>query len=195
MPSQILLGQGAQLGRNGGNIIVFGKEAVFDDTQYSGSGGIVIGQNASAGRTDQISIGTLAGSTLNNNGNPAGISTINIGTRSGRNQFGSVNRASYTVAIGYYSAESDQRENAIAIGKNAGELTQGANSIAIGAGAGQTNQGAQSIILNATGANLNGGANSFYVKPIRKVTSATLPAGFSMMAYNTSTGEIIYWGP
>jgi fructose-1-phosphate kinase PfkB-like protein len=76
--------------------------------------------------------------------------------------------------------------------------------VAIGFSAGRTSQGNNSIILNATGANLNQTtANTFTVKPVRAVTSVTfaaptsgsIPAGFSPMYYNPTTGEIIVVTP
>jgi hypothetical protein len=48
--------------------------------------------------------------------------------------------------------------------------------------------------MNATGAALNQTtANTFTVKPVRNGGSSGLPAGFYQMAYNPTTGEIVYY--
>jgi hypothetical protein len=92
----------------------------------------------------------------------------------------------------------------VALGYNAGLTSQGQSAVAIGYNAGITSQATNSIILNATGANLNQTtANTFTVKPVRAVTSVTfaaptagsIPAGFSPMYYNPTTGEIIVVTP
>ena len=92
----------------------------------------------------------------------------------------------------------------MALGRDAGNTSQGQYAVAIGASAGYTNQANNSIILNATGANLNQTtANTFTVKPVRAVTSVTfaaptagsLPAGFSPVYYNPTTGELIVITP
>jgi hypothetical protein len=36
-------------------------------------------------------------------------------------------------------------------------------------------------------------ANTFTVKPVRNGGSSGLPAGFYQMAYNPTTGEIVYY--
>jgi hypothetical protein len=82
----------------------------------------------------------------------------------------------------------------VAIGHWAGQSGQGIQAVAIGFSAGRTSQGNNSIILNATGANLNQTtANTFTVKPVRNGGSSGLPAGFYQMAYNPTTGEIVYY--
>ena len=82
----------------------------------------------------------------------------------------------------------------------AGGYQQGAYAVAVGFQAGLTSQANNSIILNATGANLNQTtANTFTVKPVRAEagvtfaapTAGSIPAGFSPMYYNPTTGEII----
>ena len=112
----------------------------------------------------------------------------------------SANSGNSAVAIGIGAGQDTQLAGAIAIGGEAGGNSQGVNSVAIGYRAGRTNQANSTIILNATGANLNATtANTFTVKPVRAVTSVTfvaptsgsVPAGFSPMYYNPTTGEII----
>jgi hypothetical protein len=92
----------------------------------------------------------------------------------------------------------------VAVGWLAGTTAQGANAVAIGVSAGRTSQANNSIIINATGANLNQTtANTFTVKPVRAVTSVTfaaptagsIPAGFSPVYYNPTTGELIVITP
>jgi hypothetical protein len=88
----------------------------------------------------------------------------------------------------------------VAIGYLAGSNAQGTAAVAIGYYAGELNQGNNSIIINATGTDLQQTtANTFTVKPVRAVasvtfaapTSGSIPAGFSPMYYNPTTGEII----
>jgi hypothetical protein len=82
----------------------------------------------------------------------------------------------------------------VAIGYAAAQINQGASAVAIGFYAGQTSQANNSIILNATGSALNQTtANTFTVKPVRNGGSSGLPAGFYQMAYNPTTGEIVYY--
>jgi hypothetical protein len=82
----------------------------------------------------------------------------------------------------------------VAVGRQAGQNSQGAFSVAVGRQAGQTSQANNSIILNATGSALNQTtANTFTVKPVRNGGSSGLPAGFYQMAYNPTTGEIVYY--
>jgi hypothetical protein len=89
---------------------------------------------------------------------------------------------------------TSQGNSAIAIGNFAGNSSQGTYAIAIGANAGDVNQANNSIILNATGSALNQTtANTFTVKPVRNGGSSGLPAGFYQMAYNPTTGEIVYY--
>lgn len=108
------------------------------------------------------------------------------------------------IALGQNAGYTNQCSCTIAIGRCAGNTCQGSYAVAIGTYAGYNNQSSNTIIINATGEQLNGVAcqtNSFYVKPVRQVTSCnpwsnptnTLPTGFYSMAYNPVTNEIIYW--
>lgn len=180
----------------GGNIPV--AWPVANTTGATGPTNIAIGQNAGGGTMgpNGVSIGTGAGQA--NQGNAA----VAIGQGAGAFQQGAA-----TVAIGVSAGSFFQSSNAVAIGTGAGLNQQGNSSIAIGNGAGaglSWAQAAHTIIINASGHELdgvNGQTNSFYVAPVRGVTSTnswtnpanTLPTGFYFMAYNPANGEIIYW--
>jgi hypothetical protein len=98
------------------------------------------------------------------------------------------------VAIGASTGANTQGNSAVAVGRQAGQNSQGAFSVAVGRQAGQTSQANNSIILNATGSALDQTtANTFTVKPVRNGGSSGLPAGFYQMAYNPTTGEIVYY--
>jgi hypothetical protein len=118
-------------------------------------------------------------------------------------------QASQAIAIGYLSGQSQQAVNAIAIGPGAGNAGQVTSAIAIGLQAGFTNQGtgavaigdqagyadqvSNSIIINATGLQLNATQAGFYVAPIRDGGTSGLPVGFSQLAYNSNTGELVFY--
>jgi len=147
--------------------------------------GIAIGNSAAAGGQGEgsIAIGLQSGFTSQ------GTSSVAVGSIAGYSAQGTK-----AVAVGFGAGGQAQGINSVAIGNEAAADNQGNYSVAIGAWAGETSQSNNSIILNATGSNLNQTtANTFTVKPIRNVASATLPSGFFNMAYNPTTGEIIYW--
>jgi len=221
-PTQILLGRNSTSSNVNsiaiGNTALTGdgiNVAIGNDAQAF-NGGVGIGNTVKASDLS-VSIGNGAGR------GSLGTQTVNIGYNAGNSGqqrwataigdgAGQNNQGQRAFALGTAAGQTNQGGDAVALGSGAGYTNQGSESVAIGNGAGYINQGSNAvaigyragyttasnntIILNASGSELNGVAgqqNSFYVKPIRKVTSATLPAGFSMMAYNTSTGEIIYW--
>jgi hypothetical protein len=98
------------------------------------------------------------------------------------------------VALGDSAGQNSQGVYSVAIGYAAAQINQGASAVAIGFYAGQTSQANNSIVLNATGSALNQTtANTFTVKPVRNGGSSGLPAGFYQMAYNPTTGEIVYY--
>lgn len=190
---------------NAGNVLVqyqviasgniSGNYILGNGSQLTGLGltstNVAIGYGA--GATSQggttVAVGAFAGQTTQ------GESAVAIGFNAGQTTQGIK-----SVAIGMTSGYSLQGNGAVAIGDSAGYTNQGVQAIAIGRFAGLTNQANNSIILNATGANLNATtANTFTVKPVRAVTSVTfvaptsgsVPAGFSPMYYNPTTGEII----
>lgn len=166
--------------------IAVGNFAGQVDQQYQA---VAVGRQAgqSSQKRRAVAIGPVAGNTNQN------FNAVAVGYASG-----ALNQGQNAVAIGVSAGYDKQQDYAVAIGNGAGQVNQGTNSVAIGRFAGTATQSTGTIILNATGVALNGVAgqqNSFYVKPVRKVTSAILPAGFLNMAYNPTTGEIIYWGP
>jgi hypothetical protein len=177
-----------QGGNNAGHTIWVNGEKIV--TQLLPSG--ILRENCEIGiGAGVISQGIAAVAVGIGAGNDSqGANAVAIG-----NETGSVSQGTLAVAIGYLTGNSSQGVNAVAIGTEAGTASQGVNAVAIGAGAGQTNQAANSIILNATGAGLNQTtANTFTVKPVRAV-SGSVPAGFSPMYYNPTTGEIIVVTP
>ena len=146
-----------------------------------------------------IALGTLAGATSQGDnavaiGNIAaeisqGIGAVAIGYSAGYS-----NQGANAVSIGLGAGSAGQGANAVAVGVGAGNDAQGANAVAIGNEAGVTSQGDNSIIINATGATLNQTTpNTFTVKPVRNGGTSGLPAGFYQMAYNPTTGEIVYY--
>ena len=181
----IAIGTAAGSLAQGTNSIAIGQDA---GTDYQGNGSIAIGDQAGQGYQgiNAVAIGTNAG-RVNQQEN-----AIAIGTNAGEPDTGSTG----TITIGYNSYS--YQKNGIAIGTNAqvggGEeapfLPDPGYSIAIGFGAQAALQ--NTIVINASGTVLDTVSEypySFYVKPVRAVTS--VPAGFSPMYYNTSTGEII----
>ena len=172
---------------------------------------IAIGYNAGTNdqSTSSVAIGTFAG--LDNQGTLA----IAIGEQAGFDnqskasiaigaEAGIVDLGARGIAIGHQanrnsgSAIGPNGDFTIALGYQAGDFGQDSSAIAIGTRAGvsasSVRQPATSIVINATGNALQAtGASRFHVKPIR-YGGATRPAGFFQMAYNPTTGEIIYWG-
>jgi hypothetical protein len=57
------------------------------------------------------------------------------------------NNANYSVAIGYYAAQMNQKVNGIAIGTMAGYFTQGSGAVAFGTSAGYSGQGCNAIAM------------------------------------------------
>ena len=174
------------------NAIAVGNNAGF---YQQGTGAIAFGLNA--GNQSQVSFGIAIGAQAGNQYQGTSVTAPNGN--------------GYPVALGYYAGNYYQADGAIAIGNEAGHWYQGSNSIAIGAFAGQGytgtapnygKQGDNTIIINATGLPLNSTGSgapdyattgTFQVKPVRHVTNGSLPSGFYNMAYNPTTGEIIYW--
>ena len=165
--------------------------------------------------------GTTSWALLNDKNNASGPATIGLGTQAGAvsqgdnsiaigNVAGAISQGVGAVSVGYSAGYSNQGANAtavgigagtvsqgtdaVAIGAGAGNEVQGANAVAIGAYAGQNNQAGNSIVINATGAALEQTTpNTFTVKPVRNGGTSGLPAGFYQMAYNPTTGEIVYY--
>ena len=193
----------------------------FTGSQGTGAVAIGTSAGLTVQGADAVAIGTTAGNSAQGQYGVAigpftamtsqGARSVAIGLSSGQTSQGAD-----SVAIGQYAGNEIQGANSVAIGNNAGYTGQGINSVAIGSGAGlssqgncavaigdlagRTSQANNSIIINATGANLDQTtANTLTVKPVRAVanvtfaapTSGSVPAGFSPMYYNPTTGEII----
>ncbi len=104
-------------------------------------------------------------------------------------QAGTTNQGISSVAIGYGAGSTSQGGEAVAVGEYAGQNSQGQYAVAIGSYAGRNNQPSGSIIINATGSELNTTtSSSFYVKPVRSVSTTT---GLSQVWYNVTTGEVV----
>jgi hypothetical protein len=118
--------------------------------------------------------------------------TITHGIAIGLNA-GTTNHGAAAIALGYGAGYNTQGTNGIAIGENAGRTSQGSFGIAIGYEAGKVSQHANSTVINATGATLNSTtASSFYVKPVRSVSTTT---GLKQVWYDPTTGEFVYYTP
>jgi hypothetical protein len=174
------------------NVATIGNLYVTDDQ-------IHIGQNS--GNTSMgvrsIAIGISAGNLAQGN------NAVAIGANAGGYQQNS--QQSDAIAIGSGAGRFGQETDAIAIGTLSGtplssptSVRQGQSSIAIGKYAGSDNDTGNgmpdnSIAINASGNNLKpANANTFYVKPIRSISSTT---GFLQLYYNPTTGEICYYSP
>jgi hypothetical protein len=115
----------------------------------------------------------------------------------------------YAVAVGAFAGDYSQSTGAVAIGANAGyefqsvysvavgmesgQYSQGNYSVAIGYQAGQSNQAENSIVLNANGTSLDAANTGLFVKPVREL--ALPAAGWAVLFYNPTTGEIAYQSP
>jgi hypothetical protein len=156
-----------------------------DDGSLTTPGNITLPNGSVIKDTDYLAVAFGSGAgTISQ-----GFFAVAVGQGAGYNGQGNA-----AVAIGSDAGGISQGLNAVAVGAGAGYTGQGINAVAIGIQAGYTNQGANSIILNATGATLNQTtANTFTVKPVRNGGSSGLPAGFYQMAYNPTTGEIVYY--
>jgi len=196
-------------GASGPVTIALGQNAGFDG---QANAAIALGQNAGAGGqgVESISIGLNAGGNTTQGGvavaigssagyDAQGDNAVAIGTSAGQTFQGTS-----ATAVGSLAGSAGQGTYSVAIGTGTGETSQGIYSVAVGTFAGRTSQANNSIIINATGANLNQTtANTFTVKPVRAVTSVTfaaptagsIPAGFSPVYYNPTTGELIVITP
>ena len=182
-PAAIALGQNAGLDGQANAAIALG--------QYAGQGGqggaaISIGLNSGGNTTQgEYAVAVGAGAGYDAQGNAA----VAVGAGAGATFQGL-----HAVAIGTDAGATSQANRAVAVGYLAGGTAQGNSAVAIGYYAGELNQGNNSIIINATGTDLQQTtANTFTVKPVRNGGSSGLPAGFYQMAYNPTTGEIVYY--
>jgi hypothetical protein len=144
----------------------------------------LLGDKNNASGPTEIALGQEAGNTT-----AQGLGAIAVGAYAGND-----NQGQGAVALGGGSGVTNQGANATALGQSAGITDQGANSVAIGSSAGTTSQAAGSIVINATGLPLeNTTADTLVVKPVRNAGNTGLPVGFVQMAYNPTTGEIVYY--
>jgi hypothetical protein len=158
-----------------------------DKDNASGPTEIALGQDAGTGQGQfAIAVGGNAGNTSQ------GLAAIAVGYNAGVTGQGIA-----AVAIGGGAGVTNQGGNAVALGQSAGIDNQGTEALALGSQAGTLNQAASSIVINASGAPLeNTVTGTLVVKPVRFQAGpefGTLPPGFFKMAYNPTTGEIIYW--
>jgi hypothetical protein len=199
-PVTIALGQNAGVTAQAVRAIAFGQNA---GSNTQGAAAIAIGRNA--GQTTQsgssIAIGANAGTTTQGTNSVAigsgaaatsqGASSVAIGAGAGTNSQGVS-----AVAVGQGAGGGGQSAGAVALGSGAGQVSQGVNAIAIGINAAAVlGQAANSIVINATGVSVdNTTTGSLMIKPVRNGGSTgSLPPGFFNMAYNPTTGEIVYW--
>ena len=167
-----------------------------------GSDSVAIGKDA--GRVSQagfaIAIGNSAGNLNQQSegiaiGHNAGVTTQGTFAVAVGPSCGQTTQGSSAVAVGFGAGFNNQGGSAVAIGPAAGDVNQGIRAVAIGPRAGAVNQHDSSIVINATSSNLNSpDIATFTVKPVRQGgSSGSLPTGFVQMAYNPTTGEIVYY--
>ena len=197
----VAIGNSAGSGGQSASAIAMGYQA---GAGGQGASAIAIGPNAGAANqiSNSIAIGAGAGA------NELGFGAIAIGTSA------SGPGANTTIAIGYFAQQIGSNTDAIGIGTEAGSGGQGVAAIALGKSAGFHGQGtsavaigayagtdanpgnvqpANSIVINGTNNFLQAYNQGFYVSPVRYVVNGSIPSGFFNMAYNPTTGEIIYW--
>ena len=180
--SNVRLGGGAGQNSQGSDSIAIGFNAGL---QSQATFGVAVGNGA--GQYNQLTEGVAIGHNAGQN--DQGSFALGLGSSAGATDQG--NRS---VAIGFAAGFNNQGNDSVAIGHNAGEQNQGGSAVAIGSKAGSTSQHNGSIVINATGANLQSqGINTFTVKPVRNAGASGLPTGFVQMAYNPTTGEIVYY--
>jgi hypothetical protein len=206
--SNIVIGQNAGASNQGANATAVGNNA---GAINQGANAVAMGN--SAGESNQGAGATAVGAFAGQYGQGAGATAFGLNAGNSNqganavamgNNAGANNQGAGAAALGANAGQYGQGAGALAFGSNAGNSNQGASAVAIGNNAGVTNQGNNSIIINATGSALNQTtANTFTVKPVRAVTSVTfaaptagsIPAGFSPVYYNPTTGELIVITP
>jgi len=170
-------------------IVGSGLSVNFATAVISASGGgggsatwATLGDKTGASGPVDIALGLDAGAAQ-------GAGAIAIGAYAGNS-----GQATAAVAIGGGAGVTNQGANAVALGQSAGITDQGASALALGDSAGTTSQAACSIVINATGAPLeNTVTGTTVIKPVRDAGSSGLPAGFQQVAYNPTTGELVYY--
>jgi len=170
-------------------------------------GALVVGAGLTVSLTGVISAsgggGSATWATLGDKNNASGPTNIALGLDAGTSQglgavaigalAGNAGQATAAIAIGGGAATTNQGACAVALGQSAGISDQGVEALALGSQAGTTNQAACSIVINASGAPLeNTTSNTTVIKPVRD-GGVGLPAGFKQVAYNPTTGELVYY--
>lgn len=136
-----------------------------------------------AGENSQEGLATAVGAFAGSDGQQEAATALGSGA-------GQYRQGRHTTALGGNAGHQDQGVLAIAIGWATGYVNQGAYSVALGTYAGKYNQHANTIILSAAGELNSAQAGSFYVKPIRAVDLADVPASARELRYDPDSGEI-----
>ena len=155
-----------------------------DKDNLSGPTEIALGQNAGGSQgTYAVALGADAGCL------GQGLGAISIGVVAGNSTQGTG-----AVAIGGAAGQSTQGDCAVALGQTAGAFNQGVEALALGSQAGVNNQASCSIVINASGIPLdNTVSGTTVIAPVRNAGGGGLPAGFFQVAYNPTTGELVYY--
>jgi len=171
------------------------------------NGALVVGSGLTISLNGVISAsgggGSTTWATLGDKNNASGPTEIALGGDAGTGQglgaiaigaiAGNSNQGSGATAVGGGAGVTNQGANAVAIGQSAGITDQGIEALALGSQAGTTSQADYSIVINATGAPLeNTVSNTTVIKPVRDGGTG-LPVGFKQVAYNPTTGELVYY--
>lgn len=154
-----------------------------DKNNPSGPTEIALGQDAGGSQgTYAIALGANAGFS------GQGLGAVSIGVFAGNSTQGTG-----AVAIGGAAGQLAQGDCAVALGQTAGAFNQGVEALALGSQAGVNSQASCSIVINASGAPLdNTVSGTTVIAPVRNAGSSGLPAGFFQVAYNPTTGELVY---
>ena len=155
-----------------------------DKDNASGPTEIALGQNAGASQgTYAVALGGEAGAT------GQALGAVAIGYIAG-----CATQGAGAVAIGGAAGNSAQGDCAVALGQSSGLTNQGVEALALGSQAGVNNQASCSIVINASGTPLdNTVSGTTVIAPVRNAGSSGLPAGFFQVAYNPTTGELVYY--
>jgi hypothetical protein len=154
-----------------------------DKSNASGPSEIALGNLAGVSQgACTVAVGFFAGNVSQSTG------AVAIGAFAGRST-----QAIAAVALGGGAGDTNQGACAVAVGQSSGVTNQGDSALALGSSAGTTNQAACSIVINASGAPLeNTASNTTVIKPVRDGGTG-LPVGFKQVAYNPTTGELVYY--